>query len=304
MKETYFFKQAELVLRALPFIFDEERLGLKGGTAINYFERNLPRISVDIDLTYLPITNRPEALHDITTILNRLSESLINQIPGALINPNRLEDGTVSTLFLQHNRIQIKIEVNLVLRGTIHPYREMNVCSEGQKIFQIAPKARVLSLSDLFGSKICAALDRQHPRDLFDIKLLLENEGLTDKIRKAFIVYLISHSRPMAELLSPNNKDISSIFENEFKGMTLYPVTLEELQDVRIKIVHMIHNDLTKEERQFILSIKERKPEWGMLGLEGIDRLPAVRWKLHNLERMTTKKHAEAVEKLKECLKL
>lgn len=225
-------------------------------------------------------------------------------MPGASINPKRLENGTVSTLFFQHNRIQIKIEVNLVLRGTIHPCREMIICSEGQKIFQIAPKARVLSVSDLFGGKICAALDRQHPRDLFDIKLLLENEGLTDKIRKAFIVYLISHSRPMAELLSPNYKDISSIFENEFKGMTLYPVTLEELQDVRIKIVHMIHNDLTKEERQFILSIKERKPAWGMLGLERIDRLPAVRWKLHNLERMTKKKHAEAVEKLKECLKL
>lgn len=304
MKETYFFKQAELVLRALPFIFEEERLGLKGGTAINYFERNLPRISVDIDLTYLPITNRPEALHDITTILNRLSESLINQIPGALINPKRLEDGTVPTLFLQHNCIQIKIEVNLVLRGTLHPCRVMNICPEGQKIFQIAPKARVHSLADLFGSKICAALDRQHPRDLFDIKLLLENEGLTDIIRKAFIVYLISHSRPMVELLSPNYKDISSIFENEFQGMTLHPVTLEELQDIRTKIVRMIHNDLTREERQFILSIKERTPGWELLGLEGIDRLPAVRWKLHNLERITKKKHSEAVEKLKACLKL
>lgn len=108
----------------------------------------------------------------------------------------------------------------------------------------------------------------------------------------------------MVELLSPNYKDISSIFENEFQGMTLHPVTLEELQDIRTKIVRMIHNDLTREERQFILSIKERTPGWELLGLEGIDRLPAVRWKLHNLERITKKKHSEAVEKLKACLKL
>jgi len=304
VKETYFFKQAEFVLRILPFIFAEEKLGLKGGTAINYFERDLPRVSVDIDLTYLPITDRTDALHDITTILNQFSESFVKQIPGITTNPKRLKDGTIPTLFVLHDRIQIKVEVNPVLRGAINPCREMNICPAGQKTFQIAPKARVLSFSDLFGSKICAALDRQHPRDLFDVKLLLDNEGLTDKVRKAFIVYLISHSRPIAELLNPNFKDISSIFENEFQGMTFHPITLKELQDAREKLVSMIHNDLTNEERHFILSIKERKPNWGLHGLDGIDRLPAVRWKLHNLQRMTKKKHVEAVEKLKKCLKL
>lgn len=80
---------------------------------------------------------------------------------------------------------------------------------------------RVLSLEDTYGGKICAALDRQHPRDLFDIKLLLENEGLTEKIKKAFIVYLISHDRPIVEVLNPGLQDIKQIFENEFAGMTL-----------------------------------------------------------------------------------
>ncbi len=64
--------------------------------------------------------------------------------------------------------------------------------------------------------EICAALDRQHPRDLFDVKLLLDNEGITDKIRTAFIVYLISHNRPMNELLNPTFQDISHQYTSEF----------------------------------------------------------------------------------------
>ena len=58
MKDTIFFKQAELLLRILPLIDKEEVLALKGGTAINFFVRDLPRLSVDIDLTYLPVNER------------------------------------------------------------------------------------------------------------------------------------------------------------------------------------------------------------------------------------------------------
>ena len=175
---------------------------------------------------------------------------------------------------------------------------------DGRTFFSQSPKARVLSLQDLYGGKICAALDRQHPRDFFDIKLLLENEGLTEEIRKAFIVYLISHSRPMSELLDPNFKDIQSVFENEFQGMTRESVSLKQLLDTRDKLVKCIHSDLTSNERKFILSVKERRPDWELLGLDGIDRLPAVQWKFQNLERMEREKHAEAVERLKRCLDL
>ncbi len=59
-----------------------------------------------------------------------------------------------------------------------------------------------------------AALDRQHPRDLFDVSALLANEGLTDALRTAFVVYLISHNRPAVELLAPGRLDI----EAEFRG--------------------------------------------------------------------------------------
>ena len=91
----------------------------------------------------------------------------------------------------------------------------------------------VVALADLYAGKICAALDRQHPRDLYDVMLLLDEEGFTDDIRRALLVYIVSHSRPMAELLAPNRKDIRTIYENEFRQMTEEEVSLEALEETR-----------------------------------------------------------------------
>ncbi|MCK7518802.1 MAG: nucleotidyl transferase AbiEii/AbiGii toxin family protein [Ignavibacteriales bacterium] len=74
-------------------------------------------------------------------------------------------------------------------------------------------------LEDLYGGEICT-LDRQHPRDLFDIKLLMENEGLTVGIVKAFVFYLISHDEPIVEVLNPGLQDITKMTETEFAGMS------------------------------------------------------------------------------------
>ena len=146
--------------------------------------------------------------------------------------------------------------------------------------------------SDLYGGKICAALDRQHPRDLYDIHLLFRNEGITDEIRKAFIVYLICHPRPILEILNPSMVDIRGPFEKEFRGMVLEPVTCELLEEERRRLFEEIKAGLTDEEKIFIVSVKEGKPRWDLIGLAGIERLPAIRWKLINIEKMTPRKTA------------
>ncbi len=303
MRDSVFYHQAELVIRIIPFIYQEEVLAIKGGSAINYFIRNLPRLSVDIDLTYVPLKNRVDSLKDISETLNRISKTVQQSILNTSIM-SKHTNGNITSLFVQRESLQVKVEVNTVIRGTVFPCLEKAVCEEGRILFNQSPKARISSIPDLYGGKICAALDRQHPRDFFDVKLLLENEGLTEEIRKIFVVYLISHSRPIAELLEPVSKDIHPVFENEFQGMTRDEVTLEQLIDARDTLIKRIHSDLTSNERRFILSVKERKPDWELLGLDGIDRLPAVQWKLKNLERMERKKHAEAVERLKQRLAL
>ena len=131
---------------------------------------------------------------------------------------------------------------------------------------------KTLSFAELYGSKICAALDRQHPRDIFDIMLLLQNEGITNEVRKAFLVYLISHNRPISELLLPNFQDIKPIFEKEFTGMTSFEVKYEKLVRVRETLVKEINKRITDAERTFLMSFKEGSPKWELLGIDGVEK--------------------------------
>jgi hypothetical protein len=163
-------------------------------------------------------------------------------------------------------------------------------------------RVRSLAAAEIHGGEICAALDRQHARDLFDTKLLLEDAGLTDAIRKSFIVHLVSHGRPMAELLNPNFADLIKTFTADFEGMTLVKVSPEELEEARAKLVKAVREGMTDKERRFILSVKKGDPDWELIELEGVDRLPAVQWKLFNIAKMGKAKHKQALQRLEACL--
>jgi hypothetical protein len=160
----------------------------------------------------------------------------------------------------------------------------------------------MLAERELYAGKFCAALDRQHPRDLFDVLILFRYGAFDDALRKAFIVYLISHDRPMVELLDPGFSDIRPVFETEFRDMAAERVSCEELEETRKTLVARISSDLTLPERQFIVSVKEGKPQWDLIGLDGVQNLPAVQWKLLNIGRMASVKHQQAVRKLRDYL--
>jgi predicted nucleotidyltransferase component of viral defense system len=305
VNDSPFFKQADLMLRVLPHVAPEKDLVLKGGTAINFFVRDLPRLSVDIDLTYLPLESRETSLEKIGASLKRIGESVKRAIPGVQVRPSYVgKDQRISKLFIREREWQIKIEPNEVLRGALHPAEVRNLCKQAEKSFERSLSIRTLSIADLYGGKLCAALDRQHPRDFFDVKILLEAEGITEAIRKAFIVYLASSDRPMHELIDPIYKNFRQLFETEFLGMALVPVRYEELKDVRERLISKIKKELTPQERKFLLSLKEGKPEWSLLGLEGVEKLPAIQWKLANIQKMNTRKHAEMLAKLRKVLDL
>jgi predicted nucleotidyltransferase component of viral defense system len=303
MKDTVFFKQAELLLRILPLIYKEDVFALKGGTAINFFVRDLPRLSVDIDLTYLPLNDRDSALTEIHSSLLLISEQIKRRIAGTGIIP-KIIHGTelVRGIIVDREGVTIKIEPNLVLRGSVYPPEIKSLSKKAQDLFELFLQSRILSPYDLYAGKICAALDRQHPRDLFDVHLLLKGEGLKPEIRKAFIVYLVSHPRPMVEILSPQEKDMRDVFEKEFKAMIAQDIPFEELETTRNDLVEILRDELTADERRFLVSVKEGHPRWELLTLEGVENLPAVKWKLLNISKMDPAKHQRAIRKLRDYL--
>lgn len=302
-KDSIYYRQVQLLVRVLPLLDTEKCFALKGGTAINLFYRELPRLSVDIDLLYIPSEGREEALRNIRDALSRLSELIKRTIPGIHIQ-NAHEQGNALRLILQLDDVRIKVELSPVIRGSVFPEVRMEVCETVEREFGYA-EIQVASLPDLYAGKIAAALDRQHPRDLFDVKFLLENEGFTEDLRKTFLVFLISHQRPMAELLAPHRKDLREVYDGEFAQMAEIEVTLEELEQTREKLIEIINTEMTADEKQFLQSFKEQDPQWGLLGLPNIKEvasLPSVQWKLLNLSRMDKAKHKDATVKLKKVL--
>lgn len=303
MKDSIFLKQANLLLRVLPIINEHKVFALKGGTAINFFVRDLPRLSVDIDLTYLVISPRNESLTDITTKLNEICSSIERKIHGTVIHRKYLS-GTkfISGIIINNSGTTIKIEPNTVIRGSVNKPQLNSLCKKGEDLFELSLKVQCLSIEDLYGGKICAALDRQHPRDLFDVKLLIENEGINESIVTTFIFYLISHDRPIVEVLNPNLLDIQQTFENEFIGMTKEENSIEDLLNTRENLIKTVKELLSDEQKHFLLTFKNKNPEWDLSGIKDLDKYPSVQWKLLNLEKMDKKKHSLAYEKLKEYL--
>ena len=293
-------RQVALLIRTLPLVAEEKAFALKGGTAINLFIRNMPRLSVDIDLTYLPVQPRAESLAAIDAAMKRIAGRVKGTIQGARITEGKLE-GALTRLLVRADGVQTKIEVTPVLRGCVYDPKPRSVSEAVEEAFGFA-EIQVVSFPDLYAGKIVAALDRQHPRDLFDVRDLLANEGIDDLLRRAFIVYMLSHDRPMSEVLAPRRKDLSGEFLRGFDGMTDKSVSIEELTAAREALIKDIVGNMPADLRRFLISFERGEPEWALLGLPHAAELPAVKWRQLNLDKLTPEKRAALVAGLEKAL--
>lgn len=292
-------RQVRLLIRVLPFLEPEPDFALKGGTAINLFVRDLPRLSVDIDLTYLPVRDRAESLAAIDAGLRRIAAAIVARLPGATATPGQPRpEGTIDKLLVSADGVQIKIEVTPVLRGVVFAPARRVVSPAVEDRFGFA-EVLMVSLPDLYAGKITAALDRQHPRDLFDVRDLLANEGVDDDLRRAFLAYLISHPRPIAEVLRPRAKDPTEEFERGFVGMTDAPVALDELIAIREALITIMVDEMPAAHRAFLIGFKRGAPDWSLIGLPEVADLPAVRWKQRNLDQLDPDRRQRLVEALR-----
>jgi predicted nucleotidyltransferase component of viral defense system len=295
-------RQVSLLVRVLPYVARQGCFALKGGTAINLFLRDMPRLSVDIDLTYLPVEARDVSLRAIDKAMKDIAETAGSNSPAEEIvtgTPN--EEGAVTKLFARGNGVQIKIEVTPVLRGCVFEPQTRSVSRAVEDTFGYA-EIQLVSFADLYGGKIVAALDRQHPRDLFDVRDLLANEGISDDLRRAFIVYLLSHDRPMHEVITARRKDITREYERGFAGMTEAPVALDELLAARESIIKSIIGQMPDTHRRLLISFERGAPEWPLLGLDHVSELPAVRWRQQNLDKLEERTRATLVSNLEDAL--
>ncbi len=297
MNESYL-DTARLLTQVAPLVFSDGAFALKGGTAINLFIRDMPRLSVDLDLAFPDHSlARDEALARINASIRHSAERL--EARGFQTHVPATVDAGETKLLVRRAGIEVKIEVNYVMRGTVHPVRSAALTPMARDTLLADLEIPVVSLEDVYGGKLVAAMDRQHPRDLFDVMQLFAHEGISPGIRRTFVVYLASHNRPIHEVLFPTLRNIDREYEFNFRGMTTQPVELAALLDARERMMQELQGGLDADERQFLLSLVSGRPEWSLLGIAHAEQLPGIRWKLHNLEqleRKSPKKFAEQAE--------
>lgn len=294
MNDTYR-RQVALLIRVMPLVFKIKDFAVHGGTAINLFHRNLPRYSVDIDVTYIPLEDRETSLRKINSHLSSLKIAIEKAVPGIRVTHKPdvwklqcVKDGTT-----------IKIEVNGTKRGVLGDIETKQLCEKAKEEFGLTCFANIVSWSQLFGGKIAAALSRQHPRDLFDCRGISPDDF--NAVKDGFILCLLGSDKPIIESLQPNMIDQRDALDNQFDGMTDETFNYDDYQSSRANLIEVVNNGFTDEDKDFLISFEESNPDWTKCCAGDLSKYPSVKWKLMNIENLKSKnptKHKEGIGKI------
>jgi hypothetical protein len=295
IKSSVYAQKVELLLRIIPIVMEEGVFAIHGGTAINLFLKDLPRYSVDIDLTYIPLADRQTSLDDINLHLKAIADKAKKAFKGMHTVPNF----STCKLLCEYLGKQVKIEVNQTKRGIVGgECLSIPLSEKAQNEFSLFCEAKIVPLTQLYGGKIAAALSRQHPRDLFDVKYM---DIPLDECREGLIFCLLGSDRPIHESFAPSLIDQREALENQFAGMTDIPFTYEDFEETRAKLINDLRSLLTEEDKKFLISFESGQPEWDGYQFEYFKNYPSVQWKLLNLKKFAKqnpKKLRDEVEKL------
>ena len=277
-----------LLLAIAPAVFQSPRFAMKGGTALNLFVQDMPRLSVDTDVAFTDHTlDRDAALQAIGADLKAV-KSAISAIGYRAVLPGT-KSGDDVKLLVEAAGIQIKVEVNSVFRGTVLPIKRRSLRQVAQDLFTTDITVPVLDEAELYGSKLVAAMDRQHPRDIFDVMKMVEQFGWEPSCIDCFVAYLAGHNRPVHEVLFPKRLPLEPAFSNSFVGMTRGEIALEELEQTQVQLIAQLPRALGPSHREFLLSLVRAEPAWELMPFPHLNQLPALQWKLLNLRKLKSR---------------
>ena len=288
-----------LLLAIAPTVFTSGRFAMKCGTALNLFVQDMPRLSVDIDVVC--VDHRPDREAALKTISAELvaMKAVLKAKGYRAILPASTQGDEVK-LVVGNDPTQVKVEVNFVFRGSVLRVETRSLVATAQDLFTTDVTIPVLATPELYGSKLVAAMDRQHPRDIFDALHMLDRFGWREIFADCFVAYLAGHNRPVHEVLFPKTKPLAPGFSNEFAGMTREEVSPDALLVAQARLIADLPRQPTERHRSFLLSLVRAEPEWTLLPFPHLQELPALKWKLLNLVKLkksdTTRFRAQADE--------
>jgi predicted nucleotidyltransferase component of viral defense system len=284
MDKTYV-DTVRLMLGIAPHVFQQPLFAMKGGTALNIFVHDMPRLSVDIDVVFVDHrTSRDAALSLIQEELRSLAERLEPLgYKSSLLNTN---DEDEVKIMVSRDNVSVKIEVNYNFRGTLMPVTPLRIAAKAGELFATEITVPSLAREELYGGKIVATLDRQHPRDFFDVREMLLHRHLDDGVMDCFVCYLSGHNRTVHDVLFSKDKSMTAMYEQQFEGMTSEPVPLAELEEARQSLRRQLVEGLRDHHKQFLLSLVHLEPDWALMPFAHLQEMPALKFKMRNLARL------------------
>ena len=293
-------QQVELLLKIIPALAEIDSFAIHGGTAINLYTLDLPRYSVDVDVTYIPIKSREESFAEIQKNLSVLKQKIKTIVPDVVITekPNKI--------YCSQRGVMVKIEVSGTKRGLVEPYEIKSLCARAENEFETTNRAKIVSLSQLYGGKITAALDRQHPRDLFDVKLMFDFVTDFQQIKKGFLYCLLGGDRPILESLNPNRIDQQETMIKQFTGMTNIPFSYNDFEETREKLADFINSNLSQKDKEFLIAFEAGNDLSQFSEHQEYLPFPSVQWKQLNIQKLKEGnpiKHKESIQKLEDFFK-
>lgn len=227
--------------------------------------------------------------------MSRLKKEIEQAVPGIKV----IHKSNVWKLECFKDSTKIKLEVNGTKRGVIEPPVVMQLCESAKEAFHLNCYANIVSWSQLFGGKLCAALSRQHPRDLFDCRRITAEEF--ESVKPGFMLCLLGSDKPIVESFAPNSIDQSEAMENQFNGMTDTPFSYQDYEETRSRLIEIVNGGLTEDDKEFLISFEEGNPDWSKCCAGNLEAYPSVKWKLQNidsLKKKNPKKHKDGIDKL------
>lgn len=277
--------------------FLKERLALKGGTAINLLEFNLPRLSVDIDLDYTINAGIDVMKKDREKISNIIFKFMEEQ--GYSRKKTARQSFILDSFYFTYinsggNRDNIKFDINYVMRAHLYDIESRLVLPVE---FGMETTVKALNSIEIYGSKINALNNRAAARDLYDVYELARNKMFMDskeQLRKAVIFYHVLTSEKINgefDLKTANKLSQHSILRE------LVPVLKEGevfiLEDLLEEVRNFVSNLMvfTGNEREFINRFSKGEYCPGLLFedkkiLDNIMNHPMARWKVGQLKKI------------------
>lgn len=272
-----------------------ERLGLKGGTAINLILLpEAPRLSVDIDLNYLGEVGRQEMRTDRPAV-EEVHERIFDA-QGYETRRRATYGSTAWTLYytnLAGNRDSVKVEVNWLLRVPIWTPERLVFRS----FFAGDPvEVTVLSREEVVAGKVAALLDRAAPRDLFDVATLADHgaAGDADRLRRATV--LLGSFQPTDFRQRLKLAHVDDVSDRDIRR-ALWPTLRRELRptidELKVSAESLLREVLTlgDQEKAYLRAFYEQTrfdplPMFDGTGAnEDLPRHPMAAWRFQQLER-------------------